>query len=194
LIHHPDKAAAGSDPAKFPSIQNAYECLSDPDQRADYDKFGVKGSRNGGGGGGGGQDYDEMFSSMFGGGRGGQSRGGRAPPPGSAGGAGKRKAQSQPSSATITVTLEELYNGKEKKIDIERARSCGTCKGFVFTSCSAAPILHDSSLILLNYRTGAKPKTKMRPCSPVSYRVLPMAFVAINIIMFIDITTDSDSS
>jgi DnaJ-class molecular chaperone len=29
----------------------------------------------------------------------------------------------------IEVTLEDLYNGKEIEIDIERHRICSTCKG-----------------------------------------------------------------
>ena len=36
-IHHPD---AGGDPEAFRNLSQAYETLSDPDQRASYDEFG----------------------------------------------------------------------------------------------------------------------------------------------------------
>lgn len=67
---------------------------------------------------------DDMFASMFGGAAG-PSRS-RAAPPGQR---KKSKSQSQSSSAEISVTLEDLFVGKEKKIDIERVRSCSQCKG-----------------------------------------------------------------
>jgi molecular chaperone DnaJ len=38
--YHPDK---GGDPEKFKEIAEAYEVLSDPDKRAQYDRFGPVG-------------------------------------------------------------------------------------------------------------------------------------------------------
>lgn len=40
LKHHPDK---GGEVEKFQKLQNAYEILSDPDQKEIYDKYGEEG-------------------------------------------------------------------------------------------------------------------------------------------------------
>lgn len=58
---HPDR---GGDPEKFKEISKAYECLSDPDKRARYDRFGEDGAD---GGGGGPTSMEEMLAGMFGG-------------------------------------------------------------------------------------------------------------------------------
>lgn len=69
---------------------------------------------------------DDIFASMFGGGGG----GGRGHTHGPGGGRSeKRKTQTEPSVVNLSVTLEELYNGKEKKMDIARSRKCVTCAG-----------------------------------------------------------------
>jgi DnaJ-class molecular chaperone len=133
LIHHPDKAAAGSDPAKFLSIRNAYECLSNADERAEYDQRRTKPKHNDGGGARRREDREETPINNYNDRR-------PVPPPGSARGAAERKAQSPPISISMEFSLEELYNGTKKKIDIECARSCGTCQGFVVISCSSSPI------------------------------------------------------
>lgn len=41
---HPDK---GGDPEKFKEISKAYEILSDPEKRANYDRFGEEGAERG---------------------------------------------------------------------------------------------------------------------------------------------------
>src|SRR4029079_12164640 len=64
--HHPD--ASGGDEARFKEIQGAYDVLSDPEKRQQYDAFG---SANGGPGGFGGasgpQFADFVLSDLFGG-------------------------------------------------------------------------------------------------------------------------------
>ena len=45
LKHHPDK---GGEVEKFQKLQNAYEILSDPDQKEIYDKYGEEGLKKGG--------------------------------------------------------------------------------------------------------------------------------------------------
>jgi DnaJ-class molecular chaperone len=42
---------------------------------------------------------------------------------------GEKAAKTAPSVVQLPVTLEELYVGKEKKLETERARTCGTCSG-----------------------------------------------------------------
>ncbi|GAA5872061.1 hypothetical protein JCM16303_000963 [Sporobolomyces ruberrimus] len=148
LKHHPDRqqqqqstSQGPPDHSKFQEIQNAYEILSDPEQRDDYDTYGEKGSR---GGMGGGMDEEEFMNSfmdqMFGGGMGGP------PPPGTGGGSGgrprqRRKTQTPPSQIDLHLTLEELYCGCTKTIGLERTRTCTSCKG-----------------------SGAKPNKHAKPC------------------------------
>jgi len=78
--HHPDK---GGDATKFQEINQAYQILSDPQKRAQYDQFGSAGSGGGGnpyggqnpfGGNGGGFEFNfggggglgDIFEDMFG--------------------------------------------------------------------------------------------------------------------------------
>lgn len=65
--HHPDK---GGDKATFQEINEAYQVLSDPQKRSQYDQFGSVGGSNGfGGGATGGQGFGGFDFSGFGGGR-----------------------------------------------------------------------------------------------------------------------------
>eukprot|EP00287_Rhodomonas_sp_CCMP768_P021188 CAMPEP_0202811920 /NCGR_PEP_ID=MMETSP1389-20130828/3653_1 /ASSEMBLY_ACC=CAM_ASM_000865 /TAXON_ID=302021 /ORGANISM="Rhodomonas sp., Strain CCMP768" /LENGTH=367 /DNA_ID=CAMNT_0049483165 /DNA_START=41 /DNA_END=1140 /DNA_ORIENTATION=+ len=101
--HHPDK---GGDEATFKEISRAYEILSDPEKRQLYDRYGEEGLEQGGGMGG--SSADDIFSMFFGGGRGrGQQKKG-----------GLR--QGEDVVHQITVTLEDFYNGKTKKLAINR--------------------------------------------------------------------------
>lgn len=121
MIHHPDKN--GGDDTHFVKIQTAYEVLSDEAQRESYDAFGPDGGKSGMHDAG---DFMDDIFSMFGGpmhGMGGMPGGSsraRAPP---------RKMPSPPSEVQQFVTLEELYKGAEKVLAMERARTCGQCKG-----------------------------------------------------------------
>ncbi|GAA5956713.1 hypothetical protein JCM8115_000656 [Rhodotorula mucilaginosa] len=142
LQHHPDKQATSpdgtpADSTKFQQIQHAWEILSDPDKRADYDEWGEEGSRARGGAGAYDDDDDlfgagaDFFADLFGGGGGGGGFGG--PRPGAGGGGGRprqrRKTQTAPSQVELSVTLEELYTGAHKTLLVERARTCTTCTG-----------------------------------------------------------------
>lgn len=73
--HHPDKAGAGNE-AKFKEINEAYQTLSDPNKRANYDRFGSAegpagfsgfGGRSGGPGSASGAGFGG-FEDIFGGG------------------------------------------------------------------------------------------------------------------------------
>lgn len=111
LKNHPDR---GGDKEKFQEIQTAYEVLSDKDKRDIYDKYGEEGLKEGGGGGPGGfADIFEMFGG--GGGRRGQQQSG--------------KQKKDPVVHPLKVTLEEIYNGKQTKISVNRERICAKCGG-----------------------------------------------------------------
>jgi molecular chaperone DnaJ len=132
IKYHPDKnpddkAAEES----FKEAAEAYEVLSNPEKRARYDQFGHAanaGSASGGGYGGGGMDMNDIFSQfgdIFGGGSpfegffggGGQQRGGR------------RVVKGTNLRIKVRLTLEEIANGVEKKIKVNKQVLCGTCEG-----------------------------------------------------------------
>ena len=100
----------------------AYEVLSDPKKRDLYDKYGEDGLREGGGGGSGMGDIFDLF------GMGGGRREGGAP-------AGKKKVK--PTGVELEVTLEDLYNGKEAEVTVDRHRICAKCNGLGGTDAKA---------------------------------------------------------
>jgi len=112
MKYHPDKNPDAGD--KFKEISHAYDVLSEEDKREIYDRYGKKGLEEGAGGG----DFSaaDIFSQFFGGGGGPQrGRGGKPK--------GEDLVQAFP------VTLEQLYNGYETKLQLERDTLCEPCKG-----------------------------------------------------------------
>ncbi|MDA9554734.1 molecular chaperone DnaJ [Pelobium sp.] len=134
IKYHPDKNPddkAAED--KFKEAAEAYEVLSNPEKKQRYDQFGHAGSQAGFGGGygGGGMNMEDIFSqfgdifgggggspfdSFFGGG-GQSSRGGR------------RVQRGTNLRIKVKLTLEEIANGVEKKIKVNKQVICNTCDG-----------------------------------------------------------------
>ncbi|GET87307.1 hypothetical protein, unknown function [Leishmania tarentolae] len=132
LQYHPDKNSG--DPAaaeKFKKVAEAYEILSDAGRRKQYDTFGRNGPGGGAGGsngfpGGGfgssfgpGMDPLDIFSSFFGFASGGGP------------GASRQQRPEKPSFLLVELqcSLEELYCGTVKVLQVRRRRLCPSCHG-----------------------------------------------------------------
>ncbi|PXA97106.1 molecular chaperone DnaJ [Nostoc sp. 3335mG] len=126
IKYHPDKNAGCKDhEAKFKAINEAYDCLKDPQKRAAYDRFGhaayTKGMGGGGAGGfhGGGQDFggfSDIFESVFGefmGGRGGQ----------------RQQRRGADLRYDMEISLEDAFHGKQTEITIDVSAPCDGCDG-----------------------------------------------------------------
>lgn len=125
---HPDVNKAADAEDQFKELNEAYDVLSDPNKRAQYDRFGtIPGVAGGGYGGGSGYvDFDDLFGGGFGGmgdifssffgGQGGQ------------GGRPARK-EGRDMGVGLRITLEEVARGVEKEIVYDRLAPCPDCKG-----------------------------------------------------------------
>lgn len=128
MQYHPDRNPGNKEAEeKFKEAAEAYEVLSSPDKRAQYDRFGHAGMRGSGGFGGGGMRMediftnfgdifgDDIFGSFFGGGRS-QQRRGRGTP-----GTNLR--------VKIKLDYAEIANGVNKKIRVKKYITCQQCDG-----------------------------------------------------------------
>jgi molecular chaperone DnaJ len=131
MKYHPDRNPGDAQcETRFKAINEAYDCLKDPQKRAAYDRFGheafTQGMNGGGGGGpfgGGGRGdfadigdiFETIFGSAFGGGGGGAQR--------------QQNRRGADLRYDMQITLEEAFHGKSTEIEIEVSQSCETCDG-----------------------------------------------------------------
>ena len=140
LKWHPDRWVSGTDAEKktaeekFKEASEAYSVLSDPQKRAKYDQFGFAGVD-----GAAGPDFSQGFGNLndilenlFGGrfsfGGGGFDFGNF----GFGGGSqrqGTRTMRGRDIRTRVKLTLEEIQNGCDKEVTIERNRPCPDCSG-----------------------------------------------------------------
>lgn len=121
MKYHPDKNDGDVESeSKFKEAAEAYDVLSTPDKKSNYDRFG---SANGGGNpfGGGGFNMEDIFSNfgdIFGSAFNQRYSGGQKP-------------QSRGSNLRIKVTLniDEIIKGTSKKLKYKRQDKCTTCSG-----------------------------------------------------------------
>ena len=113
----------------------SYEILSDANKREIYDMHGLEGMT-------GGQEnpMENLFAQFFAG------AGGPGNPMfgfdfGPNMGGGRRGGKGQDSVIPYDVTLEDLYNGKSVKINMEKEIVCGICKGYVELAISRTIVL-----------------------------------------------------
>jgi molecular chaperone DnaJ len=131
IKYHPDKNPgdkAAED--KFKEAAEAYEVLSSPEKKQRYDQFGHAGSAAGGAGGygGGGMNMEDIFSQF------GDIFGGGSPFEGFFGGSGgrgggRRVQRGSNLRIKVRLTLEEIANGVEKTIKVQKQVACKTCAG-----------------------------------------------------------------
>jgi molecular chaperone DnaJ len=117
--YHPDVSSEPNAEEKFKEVQEAYEVLSDPQKRSQYDQFGHM-ANNGAGfssSGFGGFDFDinDIFSSFFGGGMS-QRR-------------GNRPRKGRDIQRRMTITFDEALFGAKKKLRVTVHEECHVCHG-----------------------------------------------------------------
>lgn len=121
---HPDRNPAPDAEAKFKEIAEAYEVLSDPDQRAAYDRYGEAGLK-GGAGGFHHVDLSEAlnifmrdfgglggFESLFGGGR-----------------SQTESRRGQDVRVAVKISLQEVATGAKRTIKLKALEKCDACQG-----------------------------------------------------------------
>ncbi len=122
---HPDKNPGDATAEQtFKNINEAYQCLSDGQKRAAYDRFGHAAFENGGGGPGGMGDgfassmadiFDDLFGDMVGGGaRRGRSNG---------------RERGSDLRYNLEITLEDAFKGSTATIKVPSLMSCEACTG-----------------------------------------------------------------
>lgn len=127
--YHPDKNPGDKTAEeKFKEIGEAYEVLSDPQQRAAYDQYGHAAfdpRSRGFGRGGGFHDPFEIFREVFGGGTGSifddLFSGGRRDP--------SEPQRGDDLRYDMEITLEEAAHGCEKEITVSKHDRCDVCNG-----------------------------------------------------------------
>lgn len=140
---HPDKNPGNKEAEeKFKEAAEAYEILSDDNKRARYDQYGHAGVGGASGGGGFGQgmtveDIFEHFGDIFGGfgfggfGGGSSRRGG-----------GRHVSKGANLRVKVKLNLQEIAQGVEKKLKVQKYVSCQHCsgtgaeKGSAYSECS----------------------------------------------------------
>lgn len=121
LKHHPDRNPGDKAAEEwFKEASEAYQILSDPERRAQYDRFGHAAFEQGGGFGGfdfsaaGFEDiFGDIFGDFFGGPRRGRSRARRG----------------DDLRYDLEITFEEAVFGAEKTLRVPRLSACEDCKG-----------------------------------------------------------------
>jgi molecular chaperone DnaJ len=122
--YHPDKNPG--DPAaeeRFKEVQAAYDVLSDPEKRQQYDRLGTANGRPGPGFGQtnvdfGDFDLGDLFGGIFGGGRGGRGAQQQA-----------RGQRGNDVEVDVRISFEDSLRGLQTTVPVELELACHTCHG-----------------------------------------------------------------
>ena len=120
---HPDINKEPDAEERFKELNEAYDVLSDPNKRAQYDRFGTIPGAAGGSSGfvdlddlfGGGFGMGDLFSSFFGG--------------AASAGAARQRRDGRDMAVGIRITLQEAATGIEREIVYDRLAPCQDCNG-----------------------------------------------------------------
>jgi molecular chaperone DnaJ len=116
---HPDRNPGNEE--RFKEVQNAYDLLSDPEKRQQYDRFGAANGRAPGGGPGattfdfGEFDLGDIFGGLFGG------RGGAAQP--------QRGQRGNDVEVDVRLSFEDALQGVQTTVPVQLELACHTCHG-----------------------------------------------------------------
>ncbi len=121
--YHPDKNPGDKEAEeRFKEVQGAYDVLSDPEKREQYDRLGDQVRAGAGGfdpntfGGFEGFDLNDLLGNLFGGGN--RRPGGRA--------AGRRGRDLE---ATVSLSFEDSLHGATIRVPVEVSAPCTVCRG-----------------------------------------------------------------
>lgn len=116
--YHPDICKEPNANEKFAEIQVAYDCLSDPEKKSNYDRFGSEdaASQFSGGGFSGFGGFEDIFSSIFGGGRSSKS-------------SSTASQRGRDIQIEINISFEEACFGIKKPVNVSRFETCTKCNG-----------------------------------------------------------------
>ncbi|WP_308796433.1 molecular chaperone DnaJ [Agromyces silvae] len=109
---HPDVNPGADASERFKQVTHAYDVLSDPRQREQYDHGGGQGAFGGQGFGG----FGDIFETFFGAGQ--QTRGPRS-----------RRERGQDALIRVEVGLDEVIFGTHRELELDTAVLCETCNG-----------------------------------------------------------------
>ena len=112
---HPDVNPSAEASEQFKLVTHAYDVLSDPESRQDYDLGGSGGGGGFGGFGGFGDVFQTFFNAAAGNGGGGRPR--------------SRAERGQDALLRIEIRLEDVIAGTKRDIEVATAVICETCGG-----------------------------------------------------------------
>lgn len=122
MQNHPDRNPGDkAAEERFKEASEAYQILSDPERRSQYDRFGHAAFEQGGGFGGfdfGGGFAEDIFNDLFGDFFGGRGRGGRS-----------RSRRGEDLRYDLEIEFEEAAEGGERVVSIPRLSKCDDCSG-----------------------------------------------------------------
>ena len=121
LKYHPDRNPGDKQAEEtFKEVSEAYQVLTDPEKRVQYDQFGHAAFGNGGLGKGGfdfTSGFEDVFGDIFG-----EFFGSRTT-------RGRSRARGEDLRYNLSISFEEAVFGTEKKIKIPRQGPCDSCHG-----------------------------------------------------------------
>lgn len=165
MKYHPDRFATKSEGERkqaeetFKTINHAYDVLSDPQKKANYDQFGTEDPQQQGFGGGfsgagGFGGFEDIINSFFGGG----GRQNRANMP----------VDGDDITVRVNLTFEEAIFGTEKTIKVARTEKCKDCKGTGANTAGGVktcPTCHGSGVVNMTQSTIFGTQTVRTVCS-----------------------------